>query len=330
MQSRQLRKALRRLWRKNGLSFDGSRPGLSVAEIQRHSDRRNRTKKLNQFELWNEIYDEYVSWMLSLTIVVYSRLKRHYRSKGPRYEFFRAQSVLLFRILADLLSIRILCRSGFDVAGKTLARSTIEYIDTLVFLNLHPGVAREFNRSTKNEISNAFWHKYIAREKIRRALLPVWNKTFGEGFDAEGWDEWLYQYHNVLGMSVHPSFSGGLFSALALGSGSTDQWLGAFGDRADISKDTFYHLIIHIWKLTLIFPDFPFRNDASNKLAVRYDNRSEFHRHVKIGGRVLMALLVTIWNPKIRRHFFRRVDTSNIWPQKSRAGAHKRGAPRAR
>jgi hypothetical protein len=271
MQRRQIQKILRRLWRKNGLLFDGSRPGVSIREITRHSERRNRTKKLAQFELWNEIYDEYVSWVFSLTTIVYSELKKRYKSKGLPYQFFRAQSVLLFRILADLLSIRILCRAGFDVAAKTLARSTIEYIDTLVFLTLDPGVAGEFNRSTKNEVSNAFWHKYIARKKIRTAVVPVWKKMFGDEFDAEGWDKWLYQYHDVLGMSVHPSFSGGVFSALTLGSGSDDPWIGFLGDRADISTDTFYHLVIHIWKLTLIFPDFPFQNDVAKKLVVRYD-----------------------------------------------------------
>jgi hypothetical protein len=128
--------------------------------------------------------------------------------------------------------------------------------------------------------------------------------------------DWLYNYHGVLGMSVHPSFSGGLFSALALGSGTQDKWLGIFGDRADISADTYYRLILHIWKFTVVADGFPFSGVAQKKLAVRYNSTNEFHRHTKIGSKVLLGLLVSFWDPRVRKEFFRNPDMSNIWPAK--------------
>jgi hypothetical protein len=212
------------------------------------------------------------------------------------------------------LAIRRLCRDGFDVAAKTLSRSTIEHIDTLALIILQPAIAREFNRLKHNKASNAFWHKYLSRGKGWKTLAPVWKDKFGQDFDADGWIEWLYGHHDVLGMSVHPSFSGGMFSAVTLGSGTTDTWLGVFGDRADISADTFYDLIIHVWKLTLLASGFPFSNPRHANLAIKFDQKSEFHQHVQVGGDILFELLVSMWDPKVRRAFFKKPDTSNIWP----------------
>jgi hypothetical protein len=50
--------------------------------------------------------------------------------------------------------------------------------------------------------------------------------------------------------------------------------------------------------------------------AIRYSDRNEFHRHVKDGGSVLLELLVTIWNAKTAKQFFKKPDMSNIWPAK--------------
>jgi hypothetical protein len=310
------RRTMRRLWRRNGLSFGGDRPGVSIRELVKRSESRNRSKRLSHFDLWNEIYDEYLSWFLSLLTVLYSGLKSQKRSRGRALQFFKALTILAIRIFADLLAIRVLCRAGFDVAAKTLARSTVEYIDTFVLIVLKPSVAAEFNRSDRNERSNAFWHKFISRGKIRAMTESIWLSRFGADFDAKGWDQWLYQYHGVLGMAVHPSFSGGTFSALALGSGSNDKWIGFLGERADISTDTFYHLVLHLWKMTALFPEFPFRNDVSEGLCLRYAKNDELHRHVKTGSGVLMALLVSIWDPKVNHRFFKEPDTSNIWPKR--------------
>jgi hypothetical protein len=307
---------MKRIWRRNSLAFGAGRPGIAVQAIQKMSASRNNKKKLDQFDLWNEIYDEYVSWILSLLIVCYSELKRYRTGRSLPREFFRATSVLLFRVFSDLMAIRNLCRSGFDVAAKTLSRSTIEHIDTLVLIINEPTLAREFNKLNSNKASNLFWHRYIARGKVWKVVSPIWKRRFGDEFDAETLINWMYDYHGILGMSVHPSFSGGAFSALALGSGSEDSWLGIFGDRADISADTYYYLVVHIWKLTILVEGFPFSNPGKKGLVVRYSHRKEFHRHVRGGGSVLFDLLLTIWDPKVAKIFFKKLDTSHIWPSK--------------
>lgn len=318
MDRRLIKKAFKRFWRKNQLRYKGARPGVSIGEIARASEKRNRSKTLPYFDLWNEIYDEYVSWVFSLLTVQYQELRRR-RLKGRRYQFHRATAILLFRIFSDLLSIRILCRAGFDVAAKGLTRSTIEHIDTLALIIRTPTIAREFNKSERNEISNKFWHTYLTRGKARAVLRQIWKERLGEDFEADGFDEWLYRHHDVLGMSIHPSFSGSVFSAITLGSKSTDKWMGFLGDRADISADTFYELILHIWKIQMLFPDFPFLHESSNGLAARYNKCDELHRHVKIGGRILASTLISIWDPKISGHFFRKLDVSDVFPpQKSR------------
>ena len=235
MDKKQLRRIFRRVWRRNKLIGGGARPGVSIERIVNFSAKRSRAKNLPYFDLWNELYDEYVSWILSLLTVQYAELKKR-RLKSRPYQFHRATSVLLFRVFSDLVAIRILCRAGFDVAAKSLTRSTIEHIDALVLIIHSPSIAKEFNKSDSKERSNAFWHKHISRGKVRKLSLEIWKSRLGEEFDADAWDDWLYNFHGVLGMSIHPSFSGGIFSALSLGSMSEDKWIGFLGDRADIGR----------------------------------------------------------------------------------------------
>jgi hypothetical protein len=315
MDKAEIRRIFRRLWREKKLNFKGKRPGVSIRNLVDRSEVRNRKKKLEHFELWNEIYDEYLSWVLSVLTIQYAELKRR-RSKGNWYQFHRAACALLFRIFSDLLAVRILCRADFDVAAKALTRSTVEYIDTLALLVQSPSIAAEFNKTNSNERSNAFWHKYLSKNKPRRLFLDAWRSRMGSEFDAERWDRWLYDFHGVLGMSLHPSFSGGVFSALTLRSLSKDNWPGFMGDRANISIDTFYHLIVHIWKVMLLFPDFPFHNRDSSRFGVRYVEKDELHRHVRIGGKVLLGFLPMIWDPKVNALFFHKIDSSDIFPRR--------------
>ena len=280
------------------------------------SARRNGRKKLPYFDLWNEIYDEYLSWLFSLSIVLYAHLRKQRRGRSLSYEFYRAVTILLFRIIADLLAIRLLCRSGFDVAAKVVARSTIEHIDVLILVIREPEISKIFNRLDNNQASNAFWHKHVSRGKVWKILAPVWKEKFGPDFNSIGWMDWLYRHHEVLGMSVHPSFSGSVFSTLTLGSGTNDNWLGFLGDRAEISTDTFYSVALHVWKLTVVAESFPFSIAARKELAVHYIAKDEFHRHAKIGGELLASMLVTFWDKRVRKEIFKKVDTSNIWRRK--------------
>jgi hypothetical protein len=180
----QFRRAMRRLWRKNRVQLGSGRPGVSIGELVAESEKRSRRKTLAQFDLWNEFFDEYASWTLSLATVLFSELRRCKSNRSRRYQFYRALSVLSFRILADLLGIRLLCRAGFDVAAKTLARTTIEHIDVFALIASRPDLATRFNKSDDNKISNAFWHEHVARGKIRKLLLPRWLQIFGADFDT--------------------------------------------------------------------------------------------------------------------------------------------------
>lgn len=117
MNKNEIRRIFKRLWRRNKLDFKGRRPGVSIQALAGFSERRNRRKKIEHFELWNEIYDEYVSWLFSVITIQYAELKKR-DSKGDGVQFYRATNAILFRIFSDLLAICILCRSGFDVAAR--------------------------------------------------------------------------------------------------------------------------------------------------------------------------------------------------------------------
>lgn len=315
------RKALKSLfngiYRKNGIVSGKTNPGSLIADFARLSAKRNRAKKLQHFDLWNEIYDEYFSWILSVNISIYSNLKSEMRSTNVscNKELQLSINMLFMRLVADLFSVRMLCREGFDVSAKVLARTTVEHIDLIILLLTKPSLSSEFWGADTPEESNKFWHKYIKGGKVSAVQKELIRSRLGEDIPDSALYDVLYDFQPILGASTHPSQLASMFSALSIGSGSTDNWLGIFGDRAEISCDTFYHLVLHMWKISFLFPDFPFGNEHMEMLGLSYSADDKFNRHAKEGGAILAGFLPRIWDPEISTWFFKEYDVSNIWPE---------------
>ncbi|WP_154661156.1 hypothetical protein [Microvirga lotononidis] len=285
-----------------------------MSELARLAARRNRLKKLEHFELWNEIYDEYVSWVISVASSIYLPLKNEGEFEG-NVELRLSVTMLFFRLVSDLLSVRILCREGHDVAAKVIARTAVENIDLIILLLKKPELAIDFWNAEDTKRSNDFWHKNVKGEKARKVQKDILRVRLNNDDAASSIYDWMYEFHAILGASTHPSQLGAMFSVLAIGSGTTDNWLGMFGDRAEISCDTYSHLVTHIWKIGFYFKGFPFDDENASRLGLKYSEENTLNRHAKVGGETLTSFLVGVWHPERTDLFFKDYDVSNIWPE---------------
>ncbi len=133
--------------------------------------------------------------------------------------FEKSITLLLKKIIADSMAIRHLINLGFDVQAKTVLRTTAEYLEMLVAPVDDPFLSEEFVNSDSPEDAHSFWQKHLKRGEIRRRMAKAWRRVIGEE-DPEGAANWLSNWgHNdykLLSSLSHPSFAGGLFTAIPL------------------------------------------------------------------------------------------------------------------
>lgn len=323
-----LRARIRRSWRDSGLIEGRSgRPGLSITEVVKASKKRNRSLKIKPFEIWIIIYDEYLSWFVSFFTVTQKCLDT--AKKGTvEHDMLRCFLVLTSKIISDLFAIRHLCVEGFDIAAKTLLRSTIEYIDILTIVAIEPSIGREFVDTESNEDSNNFWSKYLRGgkkgSKARRLMRKAWVKR-GLASDyqmAVEFDKWFYEYSDLLMMSSHPSWHGGALSNLVMGGQLKDGWLGMFGAKGEISTRTLHEAIKHITKFLYLSDDTPFRCSNEDKIIMEYQKSDELQRHTKLGRDWLFSFYYRIvLDARGKSIFFSEIDISDIWPDIEDSGS---------
>ncbi|MFN3625548.1 MAG: hypothetical protein ACK4TP_15975 [Hyphomicrobium sp.] len=320
-----LQKGLRRAWQESGLHKErAGRPGLAVAGILRESRKRNRAIPFEKLELWFAVLDELISWYVSLFTITMFRLRRGRLSRKQR-DVLRCCAAISARIASDLLSVRLLCEAGFDVAAKTIVRSTVEYIDVLAYLSLHPELASKFRATQDNKRSNSFWRKHVKGggpngSLVRQALTEAIVGKGVEPDEARRFVDWFYSGSDILLMSSHPSFSGAFFSNIVLGTPEDDLWLGIFGAKGEVSVGTIHVLMKHVFKFLVVIGDAPFRvgSGAKSIKVMNYKPNDEFHRHVRLGAGTLMSLYALIGDPRMRDAFFGRKYPSSLEQPKKR------------
>ena len=240
----------------------------------------------------------------------------------PDHDYLRCILVVTSKIISDLFAIRHLCIEGFDVTAKTVLRSTIEYIDVLVIAAIDSSICRDFVDNETNEETNEFWNKYFRGGKrgsrARRLMRKAWveREIFSDYESVVDFDNWLYYDKDVLTMSGHASWLGGVFSNIVLGSKSDDKWLGMFGSKGEISTHTLHETVKHIFKFLVLSGNMPFEKSDDNICVIKYLETDELHKHTKVGRRWLISIYaVLIADPRGAPVFFPEIDTSNIWPE---------------
>jgi hypothetical protein len=312
MDARFFRRRLRWLWKQNGLKFSGGRPGLEIENLIRISRKRSSKQKLQHFDLWRAIYDEYCSWVLSLASVINRAIINEQIDGDAAKKFYAVTCIVLWRIVSDLMAIRTLCNTGFDTSAKPLVRVVIEYIDLIYLLNKKPELTEEFSSAEWNEEANAFWHKYLKSKKVRNHMISEWKAVFHSEVHARGFDEWLYGRHDVLGLATHPSFTGSWFATYVPDVKAQEPWLGYLGEKSDVSANTFSEVSTHIWKLMFLLDTFPFEVNGHPSLSLPYQSDSEFHSHVRDGRRALIGMFVSLSDPEVVNLFYPKADADEF------------------
>jgi hypothetical protein len=292
--ARHLNRHLRERWASHGIKLRGSeRMGVSVRQILRSAAKRRSTIDMPYVDLWVAALDEFISWMISLFTVVYSQETQH-------SNFDRSVWVILAKAIADAMAIRHLIVAGYDVQAKILVRSAGEYLELLVCILDDPHLADEFVLADTPEAARDFWLKHLARGQVRKRMKAAWSNFFGSDDNNSGASKWFSNWGNgwaeIFSSLLHPSFMGGVFSAIALKTSypDDDSWIGFMGDRTDASVDTIRCYAAYLFPVLLLHRKYPFETfDAVTASTVQYDENNEFHRHVKIGRDILASLVLS-------------------------------------
>ena len=303
---------LRAQWARRGHQLaEGERHGVEVRDLVEHSAERAAARELPYLDLWILIYDEMLSWVLSLQGVFQIRMK----AGRPMGDFEKALFLILARIVADSIAIRHLILLGFDTQARTLLRSTAEYMEVLVAVIDDPPFASEFLKSDSPATAKTFWEQHLRSGRIARRVRAAW-RGFATGDTAE--DEatalwfaaWGGQWTEQLSSLTHPSTGACL---LTINPPSVkphgEPWLGHWGDKADFSAETVYIYAANLFPLLVVDRKFPFEGfEAALAEPMPYDPAIEDHRHVKLGRDVLGSLILSLGKPDNARHVFPPLD----------------------
>lgn len=306
-----LHEHIRKLWKDRGFEIaPDDHVGVTVGDLIDHSRARNDNKHMPYVEIWVSILDECISWLISLMSAVYSE-----RNKDDELtEFEKAATLILSKIIADSSAIRNLIILGYDTSARTILRSVAEYMEVFVAILHDPSFAVAFNASDTPEEAQRFWEQHLRGGKIRRRVTAAWLDFFGDGQDgsATWFANWGRGSQTILSGICHPSSAGGLFAAVPQKVRyDNENWLGIWGDKADISCETIYIYAQYLFPILLLSRHFPFQGWEGH-ISRTYDENEELHRHIHIGRDVLASVILSLGKDTNAPHLFPEMDMS-IW-----------------
>lgn len=239
---------IRKIYRRQG---ERGQSKLSLGEEIRREvikKRRAKPKKVpHDIELWLSFLDE----MLGFWLFVWALYRQEVEEEKPSRVSSICLMTLAGRVFNDLVCVHDLISSGFFVQSNAIARSTIEEIDVMQLLNLEPDLAQNFRATEGNETAARFWHTYCSRNKIHRKVKERWIWLFkGEESSAEAFHKLRLNYLDLMGMSVHPSFSACFVTFMDTADGEPSDSIidTAFGEVSKMSKFTIHLLLYRIFE----------------------------------------------------------------------------------
>ena len=270
-----------------------ARMGVEIGELVASSIERNKKLDAPYLDLWVAILDEMNSWLVSLLSAVYPPAQTR---DMPMNDFERSVVVLVGKLIADTTALRHLIVLGFDGSARTLLRSITEYIHVVVALIDDPPLASEFVAAETPQTANDFYFKQLARGRLYKRLEAAWASFLKSGGDAAKWfaDQQRRQ-GTLLSGTAHPSFAGGTQAVMGFIEAAPDEnWLGHWGAKSNLSVATIALYADSFLPLVLL-SDYPFGGfDTVLTKPIRYNSADEMHRHVKLGRRVLVSLILSL------------------------------------
>lgn len=308
---------LRKMSAERGFPQDeNERPGVPIDELVECAVKRNADRNVPFVDLWIAILDECIGWFVSLNSVVYGdRLQEE-----PFSDFEKAVTLVVNKIIADSTAMRHLILLGFDTSARTILRSVSEYMEVLVAMLHSPDFARDFVKSDTPETAQEFWEKHLRGGKIRRKINAAWNDFLRDGHQelAVWLTNWGRSSNVILSGLAHPSFAGGVFATIPLKANYSDEnWLGIWGDKAEISASTVSIYTHFMFPILVLGKNFPFQC-CSEHIRRTYDEANEFHRQTHVGRGILASIILSANGEGSQKYVFPELDLS-IFPDDTKA-----------
>lgn len=286
------REFIRSEWRRSDLLFKPrGRPGVSIRSVVAQSKKVNNQARTPVLDNWMLLYDECLSWLVSLWLVLAARL---YDKEQSKRSDVAAYIVLLSSIISTLFSARHLVIAGYDVQARQIVRSLREHADLFIAMYLDKSLIPLFLKTDTPERGNQFWHSKISKRKLRKRIDKHWKDELGLGDTYQAISEWRDEEESVLSMAAHPTMMSGFMATAVPGFKETQPWPGIFGARGATSIRTLAYAIFSVGDLALLVDDVPFKPHERRPPIVRYDKESELHVHVENGRRFVAQILLYV------------------------------------
>lgn len=294
------------------------RIGLKVQELVDASIERSASKDLPFVDLWIAILDELISSLISFMSTTQEKMDSELSLQHIERKFYNSITLILMENNSRLNFHTHLINLGYDTSARTILRSTSEYMELLVAIIDDPSFAEPFNESDTPEGAHKFWRTHLRGPMIRARVKQAWTRFAGnDEADDEAAAEWFSRWgsssHRSLSGILHPSFAGGMFTAIPFKQAYDDEnWLGVWGDRSEGSVETIYIYSHFMFPILLLSPKFPFEVDHPEISPVVRDDENELHKHVGVGRSALGTLILPLGTENNTPHVFPEYDMS-IW-----------------
>ena len=153
------------------------------------------------------LFDICRMWFESAAIATFQATYRENSvNKSEKVEQFQVASMMLFRIAADLKSIRILVLSNLDVQARGVSRGLSEAIDVLSYSFLDAEFCDQMIAENDVKPARHFWHRNMSKGKIRKKLKQFCIKSAPPIVPLFGI---IKEDEELFGLSVHASYLSG-------------------------------------------------------------------------------------------------------------------------
>ncbi len=215
----------------------------SLLEI---ADYNNQSRKFSALDNWLVIFDECGAWFGNLANLLMFSLK----IKSSRHDevLRRVLTQLIGNITAQIIAIRRLIVAGLDVQAKQLLRALVEQLDVALLVSMNPDALSDFEGTLDGASANEFWHKYLAKGRLRTNAHKKLRERFGETTYRE-LSEYFKQEEQILGMAIHPSLGASqmVYFASIVGEGETRPFtIGFVGDVSPFSERTLAYAVFYM------------------------------------------------------------------------------------
>jgi hypothetical protein len=187
------------------------------------------------------------TWMSLLSVSVFHEIS----DEGASDPLDEQVAALAFfsRLANDLWAIIELVELGFDLQARALTRAYLEHVDVLICCIQDRELTREFVRAAEPEEANAFWHKYVSKN---RAKVKVTKFIAGIlGLDTVTMVDILREDADFAGSALlHPTVVAGLATALGDPDADYEDSYPIFPNPVPASVGTLRTILVHLFWLS--------------------------------------------------------------------------------